>query len=328
MLDGCRLTRNLARKGMSDLLLAAHFFEPDDKYRAFQATAVAMGLIDDAAGIPSDDYEPPPARKREILAELDHFTRMIREKRIDRSVPFAEDLRLALVRFEIPDWPFISLAEAMRIDLDNERFDTLGRLLGHFAEDTAGPEAVFWHLAGCSFDNRGQLVLPEFDVREAAAPLAVFSRLVNILRDFKPDFLCRPRPMVYIDLETSDMFFVREDEMAEAVITGRQSLKFTKMIKWYFNRITHFQKQAQDALDHLSGNLPPDGRMAANLVYELTSTVARKISAHGYVLVRENLNLTRPEIESAARLSATLSGQSEKTTLERLRLSIRFNRAG
>lgn len=307
MRTDAEFARNLARKGTPNLYLAANFLEPDDKFRAFLATYAAMRLVDDLADNARAAGDISYATKKEISAELDRFAEMFRLRQIDDRLPYADDLKLALVRFQISDRPFTLLAEAMKFDLDNDRFDTLDQFLQYSEGAAVSPAAVFMHLAACSFDESGQLHLPSFDVHDAARPLAIFSYVVHVLRDFKKDFLAGARPLIYIDLETSDMFYVSEEEMARTAKSGRQSLKFTKMIKWYFNRLTWFQVRARLALDHLASQLPDDGRFALDFIYELYSATAQKIAEYHYNVVRGEINLTPVDIRHAADRAAKRS---------------------
>jgi|GEM_PF-568757 phytoene/squalene synthetase len=309
---------NLARKGTPNLYLAANFLEPDDKFRAFLATYAAMRLVDDLADDARAAGEIPLATKRVISAELDRFADMFRLQQIDDKLPYAADLKLALVRFQIPDWPFTLLADAMKFDLTNDRFDTLDQFLKYSEGAAVSPAAIFMHLAASAFDDTGQLQLPPFDVRDAARPLAIFSYIVHILRDFKKDFHAGARPLIYIDLETSDMFYVSEEEMARTVVSGQQSLKFTKMVKWYFNRLTWFQVRARLTLDHLADQLPDDGRFALDFIYELYSATAAKIAECQYRIAGDEINLPAREIYRAAGLAAARSGVPDQQIRQRL----------
>jgi len=318
MRTDAEFAHNLARKGTPNLYLAANFLEPDDKFRAFLATYAAMRLVDDLADDARAAGEIPLATKKQISAELDHFADMFRLQRIDDQLPYADDLKLALVRFQIPDWPFTLLAEAMKFDLNNDRFDTLDQFLQYSEGAAVSPAAIFMHLAACTFDDNGQLQMPSFDIHDAARPLAIFSYIVHILRDFKKDFMAGARPLIYIDLETSEMFYVSEEEMARTVTSGRQSLKFTKMIKWYFNRLTWFQVRARLTLDHLAAQLPDDGRFALDFIYELYSATAGKISELHYQIAGDEINLSLIEVRLAAGLAAKRSNISPQQIWHRL----------
>jgi len=319
MHDMSDYTRNLARKGTPNLYLAANFLEPDDKFRAFLASYAAMRLVDDLTDDNRALGDLPETTKLHIIEELDRFARMFIEKEIDDTLPYANELKFAMVHFDLPGWPFTSLAEAMKFDLHNDRFDTFETFLQYSEGAAVAPASIFMYLASCQYDERGQVTLPGFDIRDAARPLAVFSYLVHILRDFKKDFTAGLRPLIYLDLESSDMFYIREQDMAETVATGEQSYKFTKMVQWYFNRVTRFQVESEHMLADIADKLPEDGAFALNFIYTLYSANAARIADNRYNLVKQDLNLTIEDIESAARMACRRTGVSPANLEERLK---------
>lgn len=312
------LTQNLARKGTPNLYMAARFLEPEHKFRAFLVTYAAMRLVDDIV----DDYRASGDRKdsmtSEIIDQLDSFADMIRNQRIDDSLPYAQELKLAINRFQIPSWPFTILVDAMKFDLHHDRFDTMDDFLQYSEGAAVAPGSIFMHLAGCSYDDQGLLFSPRFNIRNASRPLAIFSYLVHIIRDFKKDYLAGPRPLIYLNTETMDMFSLDEQDLATAVQTGRQSLKFTKMVKWYYHRIIAYQQQAAQMLNDLEPLFPKDGFFALNLIYELYSLSAAKISRNSYIIVRGDLNVSPSDIEQAIRGAAVRSQIDPAPVLEHL----------
>ncbi|MEZ5357967.1 MAG: squalene/phytoene synthase family protein [Candidatus Zixiibacteriota bacterium] len=312
-------SHNLARKGTPNLYLAANFLEPDDKFRAFLAAYAAMRLADDIVDNNRADGNMTTLRKEQISDEIDRFADMFALRRIDDSLPYAQDIKFALARFEIPSWPFTDLAQAMKFDIENDRFDTFQQFLNYSEGAAVAPASIFMHLAACTFnDDASLLILPSFNIKKAARPLAIFSYLVHILRDFKKDFTSGQKPLIYIDMETTDMFYVDDNELAKNANGWNQSLKFTKMIMWYFNRLTEFQVEAEKTLDGIMDFLPPDGRFALRFIYELYSMTAAKISEHQYILVREDLNLTTAEVFESALKAATYLSIPSDPILNRL----------
>ena len=318
MTNHYEFSHNLARKGTPNLYLAANFLEPDDKFHAFLSAYAAMRLADDIVDNNRAAGTMTELNKKEIVSAIDQFAVMFASNQFDDSLPYAQDIKLAMARFEIPAWPFVKLAEAMKYDIENDRFDTFKQFLAYSEGAAVAPAAIFLHLAASSFDDRGQLIRPTFDIQEAARPLAIFSYLVHILRDFKKDFIAGEKPLIYIDMETTDMFYVDEKELAKNATGWHQSLKFTKMIMWYFNRLTEFQVKAEHMLDEIAPYLPEDGLFALRLIYELYSETASKISDRQYILVREDLNLTKDEILTAAERTVNCLDIPKTPVMERL----------
>ncbi|MCK5124836.1 MAG: squalene/phytoene synthase family protein [candidate division Zixibacteria bacterium] len=318
MTNNYEFSQNLARKGTPNLYLAANFLEPDDKFRAFLATYAAMRLTDDIVDDNRSAGNMSTLCKQEISAEIDRFIEMFANRKFDDSVPYAQDIKLAIARFEIPSWPFIELAGAMKFDIENDRFETFNQFLDYSEGAAVAPASIFMHLAASSFDDRGQIVLPEIDIREAARPLALFSYLVHVLRDFKKDFTSGKEPLIYLDKDTTNMFNIDENELAKNANGWQQSLKFTNMIKWYFNRLQDYQTKAMDMLEAIDDRLPEDGRFALRFIYELYSATAAKISDQQCILIHENLNLSSSEIMLAAERASKHSGISSELVTTRL----------
>lgn len=312
-------TLSLARKGTPNLYLAANFLEPDDKFRAFLASYAAMRVVDDITDNFRSSEKRPAKEKRLILSHLDDFAEMFINGKFDDSFPYVQELKLALGRFNIPRQPFIRLAESMKFDLENDRFDSFPMFLKYCEGAAVAPAAVFMHLAGSSFDYRGQLQQPAFDIYDAARPLAIFSYMTHILRDFKKDFLAGIKPLVYFDSDTLNTFHVRDNDLSEIVSSRSQTPKFTKMVKWYYHKLSQYQSDSRKKLDNISARLPDDGLFALNFIYFLYCASVDLIIKNGYDLVNGNLDLTGKDIYRAAGSAAEISGQPADPILRRLK---------
>jgi phytoene/squalene synthetase len=296
MSENSEFTHSLARKGTPNLYLAARFFEPEEKFRAFLSTYAAMRVMDDIVDHRRARGELSVEDIREISDRLDNLVDMIIQDELDQSLPYSQELELAFREFEIPKWPFVKLVEAMKYDLHNDRFDTPDNFLEYSEGAAVAPGAVFMHLAGCSFDGSNSLVPPRFNIHDAAQPLAVFSYLVHILRDFKKDFVSGSRPLVYLDTESMDKFHLNDNDLELIARSGKQSLKFTKMVQWYYHRITFYQQISDKTLRNIESQMPEDGRFALNFIYELYSATAAQIAACNYNIASNRILLTNDDI--------------------------------
>ena len=312
-------THSLARKGTPNLYLAANFLEPDDKFRAFLAAYAAMRVVDDITDNFRSSEKRSAKEKRLILSHLDDFADMFTNGKFDDSFPYVQELKLALGRFNIPRQPFIRLAGSMKFDLENDRFDSFPMFLKYCEGAAVAPAAVFMHLAGSSFDDRGQLQQPAFDIYGLARPLAIFSYMTHILRDFKKDFQAGTNPLIYFDSDTLNTFHIRDNDLAKIVTSRRQSPKFTKMIKWYYHKLSGYKSEARKNLNTITARLPNDGLFALNFIYFLYSASIEIISKNGYNLVNGNLDLAPEDIYRAALSAVEISGQSADLILGRLR---------
>lgn len=99
-----------------------------------------------------------------------------------------QELLATMKEFKIPTWPWEKLAASMIYDMDHNGFPTFDDFL-HYAEGAAvAPGAVAMHLCGLRYSDNEYLV-PTFDSGKFARPLALFSYLVHIIRDFQKDQL-------------------------------------------------------------------------------------------------------------------------------------------
>lgn len=311
-------THGLARRGTPNLYLGARLFEPEEKFRAFLAAYAAMRLVDDIVDDSRASGALNEALKDKLHSHLDGFAEMIRRGHIDDELPYAKELQLSWRLFQIPPEPFIRLVEAMKFDLENDRFDTHDDFLKYSEGAAVAPGSIFMHLAGSSFNDSNQLIPPRFDIHETARPLAVFSYLVHILRDFKKDFTSGRQPLIYFDTATLGRFNISENDLARIAATGVQSPKFTEMIQWYHDRAADYQRQSEKMLATISPELPPDGRLALNFVYELYTRTRNIIAESDFQVASAAINLTESDIAGCARLAASRSGIAHESVLDRI----------
>ena len=90
------------------------------------------------------------------------------------------------------------------------------------------------------------------------------------------------------------------------------------MIQWYYNRATEYQQQCQKMLTSISPELPPDGLLALNFVYELYSRTRDKISEVDYQIASSGINLTKADIIECARLAALRTETDPRPIIERI----------
>lgn len=300
---------DLARKGTPNLFLAANFLEPEAKFQAFLSSYAVMRIVDDLIDDNRAAGDLSIEKKSEISGQLDQFANLFESEANPLRSMMPQELKESMTKFALPGWPFILLAQSMKFDLDNDRFESLDQFFSYTEGAAVSPAAIFMHLAGSTEIEPGRFIVPQFDIKEAARPLALFSYLVHILRDFKKDFTAGSKPLIYFDMASCEKFYVTEKMMAEIVATGIQPLKFTKMIQYLFSLLTEYQVASRKMIDSLKDKLPPDGLFSLNLIYELYSTTAAKFSECGYNLVSGDFNMSPEEIITASNRAA--NGVSE-----------------
>ncbi len=326
MLKATDSSLNMARKGTPNLYLAANFLKPGAKFQAFLSSYAVMRIVDDLVDDGRAAGEMSEERKTEISAHLDQFAKLFDTEFSLLESLMPPDLRKSIKQFAIPSWPFTFLAKSMKFDLHNDRFESMEQFLSYSEGAAVSPAAIFMHLAGSTETEPGQFAIPKFDIKEAARPLALFSYLVHILRDFKKDFSSGAKPLIYFDMTSCEKFYVTEDMMAEIVASGTQPLKFTKLVQYLFSLVTKYQVASRRMIDSLQSELPTDGLFSLNLIYELYSAVAAKFTESGYNLITGDFELSHDNILMAGMRAAETSGTDPDPVSEKLKQIITTQR--
>ncbi|RME25303.1 MAG: hypothetical protein D6800_07745, partial [Candidatus Zixiibacteriota bacterium] len=182
----------------------------EDRYEAFRVCYRSMRLIDDlvddrqATGKPVTEAELAGYRQR-----LDNWLEGMRRKEPDDG--FTAELLRITDSFLIPLWPWERLCRAMLYELSREEFPSFLSFLRYTEGAAIAPAAIFMHLCGLR-QIRGKTEPPVYDIRQAARPLAVFSYLVHIMRDFQKDMAAG---LNYFPRQLLDRFNLTVPELRE-----------------------------------------------------------------------------------------------------------------
>ena len=95
------------------------------------------------------------------------------------------ELAETIDRFKVPLWPWERLCQAMIYDLKHDGFRNFRAFLRYTEGAAIAPASIFTHLCGLQGDGQHGFRPPVYDVRYLARPLALFSYLVHIVRDFQ-----------------------------------------------------------------------------------------------------------------------------------------------
>ena len=169
-----------------NILIAASFWD-SDRYCAAKTCYRFMRKIDDLI----DNHKAAnksiaPEERKAFLTDVAQWLRMVVIS--DDCNPEKEALIKTVERFRIPLWTLESFARSMIYDINNDGFRTLEDFIEYSQGASVAPASIFVHLSGLKQAGDGYIE-PEFDVREAATPCAIFSYLVHIIRDFQKDQL-------------------------------------------------------------------------------------------------------------------------------------------
>ncbi|MEE9442303.1 MAG: squalene/phytoene synthase family protein [candidate division Zixibacteria bacterium] len=310
---------NLAQKGTPHLFLAANFLKPELKFHAFLAAYAAMRIIDDLV----DDWKTSgyfgSGQSDNVLREIKKYSRMFGNKEFDGSSHQGKELHELMEKCKIPQWPFVELARSMEFDVYHNRFESMDQFLNYAEGAAVAPGAVFMHLAGCRYiEKDNDLIAPSFDIKQAARPLALFSYLVHIIRDFKKDFTFGKEPLIYIDRETARKFNLGKNDYSEIISSNIQNDNFTEMIEWYIEKISEYRDEAEKKLNEISNELPDDGRFSLNFILDLYFAIVKKIHSGKFQILNDDLNLQPGEIIETARHTSERLKISTAPILEKL----------
>ena len=291
---------NLACKSTPELRLAAHFLEPDDKFRAFHACFAALRLDEPDCDNFLNSSELNEFEKSRALASLEKMAEQFGRRQIDDDLPHSLDLKLAMERFEISRQPFIEFAETLKSDLNGDRFETFADLIEYIDGAVVAPLSIFCHIAACTYDDRGQLLLPPLEVNKLARRLGHFSALTRIMVDCLIDASSDKGAIIYFDSQSMDEYSVRTKSLSRMVDTISDIPNLKHLLQNYHDKGAEFGIRAGGLLDDIAGLLPPDGAFALNLFYELHAHQFRRLKEGDFFIRNYHEGLSTEDIEKIA----------------------------
>jgi len=257
--------------------IAARFWSAD-RYEAFQICYRSMRRIDDLVDDRKEVGEPLGADEKVRYIEiLERWLDSVR-RRSDPD-PFQVEFAATLDRFAIPLWPWERLCHAMIYDLEHTGFKNLPAYLRYTEGAAVAPASVFMHLCGVRRTDTG-FAPPAYDIRRAARPLAVFSYLVHIMRDFQKD---QRRGLDYFaedllaehDLKIADLRRIAESK-------GPVPDGFRRLMTRYLGFASYYQAKARRSIDLVKPHLEPRYQLSVEIIYGLYSLVHEQIDPlHG-----------------------------------------------
>ncbi|MCH7492986.1 squalene/phytoene synthase family protein [Patescibacteria group bacterium] len=273
------------------LALAASFWE-SDRQDAFKICYSSMRIIDDLVDdLKEGSGKVPAVLRRQIEKKIHDWLKCLEDNRpIDEQ---QEILISTMKEFRIPLWPWTELAKAMIYDLDHNGFSTFSDFLKYSEGAAVSPGGVFMHLCGVN-RSHGQYVTPSFNVREAARPLALFSYLVHIVRDFQKDQLAG------LNYFADDL--LSENNLSVQALTGMaQSGVATDdlrgMIRRYHASTEGFRHQSRQMIDRVSASLEPRYWLSLEIIYHLYFQIFGKINLEDGNFSTEEMNPSPDEVK-------------------------------
>jgi phytoene/squalene synthetase len=276
-------------KDHPNILVAAKFWD-QERYCAAKTCYKFMRAIDDLI----DNHKAKNkliavGERKDFEANVEEWLRMIILSK--ECNPEQAELLEIIERFKIPLWPLENFAKSMIYDIYNDGFPTLKSFLDYSEGASVAPAAIFVHLNSISM-HEGSYINPNFDVRWAATPCAIFSYLVHIIRDFQKDQL-------------NNLSYFADDLIAQCNLTRKKlnefamgkpvDAKFRKLIGIYYKLADEYRIKTHDIIKEISPFLEPRYQLSLAIIFNLYLMVFERIDVVKGTFVTEELNPTPDE---------------------------------
>jgi len=271
--------------------IAARFWD-DDRYEAFKITYRSMRIIDDLVDNRKATGQKITKQEKAVLKSMinDWLHAFNDQTPYD---DFQKQLLDTINRFQIPKWPWQRLAKAMMYDLDHSGFDSLLVFLRYSEGAAIAPASIFMHICGIN-KNGEKYDKPSFDIRQAARPLAIFSYLVHIVRDFEKD---QKSHLNYFARDLLLSFNLRESDLTEIANNSQYPDSFRKLMITYHIITDYYRDKSRTVLDQLLPTLDEKYRLSLELIYHLYLQIFERIDPQKGSFTTLALNPSPEEIK-------------------------------
>jgi phytoene/squalene synthetase len=271
--------------------IAARFWD-NERYAAFRICYRSMRLIDDLIdnrkAIGNGISERERKTYSQMITEWQHSIKM----KSPRDY-FQQELRNTIQMYKIPLWPWERLAAAMRYDLEHHGFSTFSTFLRYCEGAAVAPASVFMHLCGVAEHNGGYSP-PAFDIRKAARPLALFSYLVHIIRDFQKD---QSNHLNYFADDICAHHGLTCGQLGEITRGAGVPQSFRDMMAQYVGFAEYYRRKARSSIDLLAVHLRSRYHLSLEIVYQLYHQIFERIDPQGGGFTSQELNPTPEEVQ-------------------------------
>ncbi len=297
--------------------IAASFWD-DERYRAFRVCYQSMRQLDDivddlkVAGLAEN-----PDLRSEVKDQLKETVALLQS---DSPVPAElqevaglDELRATMRRFKIPMTPWLRLANAMEFDLEHSGFDSFLQFARYAKGAAVAPASVFIHLIGLSCVNDEYIPAP-INIFKSARPLAMFSYLTHIQRDFRQD---AAEGLEYFPLTARRSFGVSSDDWRSSS-EGMQTTSFTSMVKHYHSLADRYRLKSIVEENPVYPFLDEATRFSLNLIWDLYSQIHESIARANYALDPKLIHPNKEEISQRVMSLADKMSVSDETLVRGL----------
>jgi phytoene/squalene synthetase len=276
-------------KDHPNILVAANFWEYD-RFCAAKICYKFMRAIDDLI----DNHKAgnrliEPEERKEFVANVEDWLKMIIVSKECNALE--EELRETVNKFRIPLWPMEAFAKSMIYDIYNDGFPTLETFLEYAGGALVAPASIFVHLNGLQKIN-GVYEPPQFDVKWAATPCAIFSYAVHIIRDFQKDQL---NNLSYFADELIIKYGLNRKELIEFADGKPVNDNFRNLIRNYYILADEYRLKTCDIIKKIKPLLKPRYQLSLEIIFDLYLMVFERIDLKNGKFTTEELNPTPEE---------------------------------
>ena len=273
--------------------IAARFWDKP-RYDAFRVCYRSMRYLDDL--VDNRKVVGTPITEDEIALyenQIKYWMTAISERPVRESS--LTELAETIDKFAIPLWPWERLCKAMIYDLKHEGFRSFRQFLRYTEGAAIAPASVFTHLCGLQGDDDSGFLPPIYDIRKLARPLALFSYLVHIVRDFQKDQLSGLNYFADNMLRSRSL---TPQDLRRAAENGEIPESLRDLIGAYHHAADYYRDKARQMLDVLAPSLKPRYRLSLEIIYGLYLLVFERIDPVSGYFTEKELNPTSAEIQS------------------------------
>jgi phytoene/squalene synthetase len=271
--------------------IAARFWDKE-RYEAFKICYRSMRIIDDLVDNRKATGLTLPARECQDYTKI--FSGWLESlKRRQPRDPFQQELVATIEKFRIPLWPWAKLVSAMVYDLTHEGFPTFRDFLRYCEGAAVAPASVFMHLCGANKKN-GVYFPPDFDIRNTARPLALFSYLVHILRDFQQD---QKNRLNYFAADMCKHHGLTAERLREIAEKEEISQSFRDMIAQYLKFAEYYRGKARRTVNLVLVHLKSRYQLSLEIIYNLYHQVFERINPQTGRFTTRELTPTPEEVQ-------------------------------
>lgn len=256
--------------------IAARVWE-EDRYAAFRVCYRSMRMIDDL--VDHRRAEQSPITPDEVTSIEASINQWVIDALTGRSSDeFTAQFLTTVDEYRLPFWPWERLCRAMVYDLTHNGFSSFHSFLRYSEGAAISPAAVFMHLCGVR-GEAGNRQAPPYDIRLAARPLAIFSYLVHLMRDFEKD---QREGLNYFSDDILRQNDLTKEKLRELAIAQQTTKELRGLMSAYHHIAGEYQKRARAVVDQTLPMLAPRYQLSLELIYSLYSQIYAQIDpVHG-----------------------------------------------